>query len=76
MRSGEAKRLQWTDIDFEKHLIRLNDPEKGSSPRIWRVSTELIAMLNVLPRKSEKVFGNGPTGTLKAAYINARRSLA
>ncbi len=76
MRSGEAKRLHWTDIDFEKHLIRLNDPEKGSNPRIWRVSTELIAMLNNLPRKSEKVFGTGSPGTMKATYISARRSLA
>jgi integrase len=76
MRSGEAKTLHWTDIDFEKHLIRLNEPEKGSNPRIWRVSTELIAMLNNLPRKSEKVFGTGSPGTMKATYISARRSLA
>ena len=76
MRCGEAKRLHWTDIDFEKHLIRLNDPEKGSNPRIWRVTTELIAMINNLPRKSERVFGDGPIHTMKAAYISARRSLA
>jgi integrase len=76
MRSGEAKRLHWTDVDFEKHLIRLNEPEKGSNPRIWKVSAKLIAMLNNLPRKSEKIFGNGPLGTIKATYINARRSLA
>jgi integrase len=76
MRSGEAKRLQWIDVDFERHLIRLNDPEKGSNPRIWRVSAELIAMLNSLPRKSEKVFGSGSASTMKATYINARRSLA
>jgi len=76
MRCGEAKRLHWTDIDFEKHLIRLNEPEKGSNPRIWKVTAKLIGMLNNLPRKAERVFGNGPTGTLKAAYINARRSLA
>lgn len=76
MRCGEAKRLHWTDIDFEKHLIRLNKPEKGSNPRIWKVTAKLIGMLNNLPRKAERVFGNSPTGTLKAAYINARRSLA
>jgi len=76
MRSGEAKRLQWTDVDFEKHLITLNEPEKGSNPRIWRVSTELIAMINNLPRKSEKVFGSGPLATMKVAYVSARKSLA
>ena len=76
MRSGEAKRLQWTDIDFEKRLIRLNEPEKGSNPRIWRVSTELTAMLNNLPRKSERVFGNVSPGTMKATFISSRKSLA
>jgi integrase len=76
MRNGEAKRLQWTDIDLEKHLIGLNDPEKGSNPRICRVSTELTAMLNHMPRKSERVFGNGSPGTMKATFISARKSLA
>ena len=32
MRSGEAKRLLWTDIDTEKNIIILNNPEKGSNP--------------------------------------------
>ena len=74
MRSGEARRLRWTDIDFEKRLIRLNEPEKGSNPRIWKVTAKLIGMLNNLPKKAEKVFGDGPLNTLKATYINARRS--
>ena len=30
MRSGEAKRLKWTDIDFQRRIITLNEPEKGS----------------------------------------------
>jgi integrase len=34
MRCGEAKRLKWTDIDFEKGIIRLNELEKGSLPRM------------------------------------------
>ena len=33
MRSGEAKRLQWTNIDSERRIITLNEPEKGSNPR-------------------------------------------
>ena len=32
MRSGEAKRLLWTDIDLERHTITLNQPEKNSCP--------------------------------------------
>jgi integrase len=43
MRSGEAKRLQWTDIDKAKRVITLNDPEKvqtqecgESAKRLWK----------------------------------------
>ena len=48
MRSGEAKRLQWIDLDREKRIVTLNEPEKGSNPRMWKVSTTLIEMLNAL----------------------------
>lgn len=33
-------------------------------------------MLNNLPRITDKIFGNGPLNTIKATYINARKSLA
>jgi len=45
MRSGEAKRLQWIDLDFEKNLVTLNLPEKGSNPRMWKTSQKLMGML-------------------------------
>ncbi len=45
MRAGEAVRLEWADIDFDRHLITLNRPEKRSSPRVWRVSDRLLMML-------------------------------
>jgi len=76
MRSGEAKRLLWTDIDFERRLITLNEPEKNSLPRIWHVSVKLIDMLNALPRKDIKVFGQGPINSIKSTFIKARRRLA
>jgi integrase len=76
MRCGEAKRLQWTDIDFERRTIRLNLPEKRSNPRMWRISPKLAAMLNVLPRKTERIFGNGPITSTKMTFMRARRRLA
>jgi len=76
MRCGEAKRLKWTDVDFEKNVIRLNDPEKGSNPRMWKVSQKLTAMLNALPRNSERVFGDGPINSLKTTFLKARKRLA
>jgi integrase len=76
MRAGEAKRLLWTDIDFEKRLITLNLPEKGGNPRIWKVSPKLTAMLNALPKQSLKVFGDGPINSLKTTFLKARKRLA
>ncbi|MBS7612187.1 tyrosine-type recombinase/integrase [Candidatus Bathyarchaeota archaeon] len=75
MRSGEAKRLLWTDIDFERQLITLNEPEKNSLPRIWHVSAKLVDMLNALSRKSLKIFGDGPINSMKSAFIKARLRL-
>jgi len=76
MRSGEAKRLEWTDIDFEKSVVTLNKPEKGSLARMWRVSLNLIAMLNLLPKTSIRVFGNGSIRSYKATYTKMRKRLA
>jgi len=76
MRCGEAKRLGWIDIDFEKNMVTLNAPEKGSNPRIWRVSSKLSGMLNALAREGEKVFGDGPINSMKTTFTKARRRLA
>jgi integrase len=58
MRVGEANRLEWSDIDLTRRTITLNYPEKGGNPRIFKVSQKLINMLNSLPKKDGKVFGN------------------
>ncbi|MEM3728785.1 MAG: tyrosine-type recombinase/integrase [Candidatus Bathyarchaeia archaeon] len=76
MRAGEAFRLKWTDIDFERRIVVLNDPEKGSSSRVWKISTKLVEMLNSLPRKGEKVFPNKSLASLKNTFIVTRKRLA
>jgi len=76
MRSGEAKRLQWINIDFDKSIITLNAPEKGSNPRMWKVSAKLIAMLYNLPKESPKVFGEGPINSMKTTFLKTRKRLA
>lgn len=52
MRPGEAWNLKLTDIDYEINSVRI-EPEKGSNPRILRLSNKLISMLKKLPRKNE-----------------------
>ncbi|MEJ5327372.1 MAG: tyrosine-type recombinase/integrase [Candidatus Bathyarchaeia archaeon] len=75
MRRGEAQRIKWTDIDFERCTITLNEPEKRSNPRMWKVSPQLIAQLNALPKTSEKVFDCKPD-SLKGAFLTLRKKQA
>lgn len=51
MRAGEAHNLRWEDIDFKTGTVRVT-PEKGSEPRIFRLSQKLINMLVNLRRTS------------------------
>jgi len=76
MRSGEAFNLHWSNIDFERRLIILNNPEKGSNPRIFKISQRLIDMLNALPRKSQRIFSNKTINSLKATFIETRKRIA
>jgi len=57
MRIGEASRLKWTDINTRNNTVILNDPEKNSNPRIWKVSKKLINMIQSLPKVHERVLG-------------------
>jgi integrase/predicted RNA-binding Zn-ribbon protein involved in translation (DUF1610 family) len=75
MRSGEAKRLKWTDIDREKRIITLNEPEKGSYARMWKVSSTLIEMLNALPSTCEQLFP-GSLKSMRGTFIDTRKRLA
>jgi integrase len=46
-RIGEIFRLKWTDMDFENGVLKIT-PEKCGKPRIFRMSSKLIQMLNSL----------------------------
>jgi len=54
-RSGEVARIKWTDIDFEHKTVRVS-PEKGSNPRICRLSDKAIQMINQIPREQLTLF--------------------
>jgi integrase len=74
MRCGEACRLQWTDIDFENNTIRVM-PEKGSNPRMLKISNKLVAMLQALPKTSTKVFGVS-VDAMRKSFARQRARLA
>ncbi|MEM3618511.1 MAG: tyrosine-type recombinase/integrase [Candidatus Bathyarchaeia archaeon] len=76
MRCGEAIRLKWVDVDFERQTITLNSPEKGSKARVWKVSRRLIEMLSRLPRVNEYVFGGVTVQSLKSSFWNSRKRAA
>ncbi len=54
-RRGEILHLTWDDIDFAQNAIRIT-PEKGSNPRIFKISIKLQTMLNILPKTNQQVF--------------------
>ena len=76
MRIGEALRLKWTDIDFERSVITLNLPEKRSEPRIFKASKKLLSMLNRLPKTSEKVFGGITRASATRTFQTQRKRAA
>ena len=74
-RSGEAWRLRWTDVDVEHNIVTINSPLKGGLPRQFKVSSKLAAMLNMLPKNDDKVFG-GSLDKLRQNFIIQRARTA
>ncbi len=54
-RCGEANDLKWTDLDLEAGTVRIT-PEKGSKPRIFKLSNKLLSRLMALKKTSNKIF--------------------
>ena len=61
-------------IAFELEGAR-NEPEKGLNPRMWKVSTTLIEMLNALPKTCEQVFPSS-LKSMKETFLDTRKRLA
>jgi len=75
MRCGEANRIEWNNIDFQRRTIILNHPEKNGNSRIFNVTQKLVDMLNALPRKDIRVFGPS-LHWYKSTYYKARKRIA
>jgi integrase len=76
MRMGECSRLTWANVDTQRKMITLNDPEKSGNPRIFDVSGKLVSMLAAMPKTSEYVFGTCSKVTRGTVYYRLRKNLA
>ena len=56
-RAGELFGLDWIDIDVERKTVNIT-AEKGSNPRIFKLSKKLLAMLEGLPKEGPNVFSH------------------
>jgi integrase len=75
VRSGEAYNLNWTDLDYNNCTI-LVTPEKGSNPRILKLSSKAISMLNNIPKETEKIFGTAKIRSIRRSYQKQRKRIA
>jgi integrase len=75
MRAGEAWNLNWTDVDFVNTTVRIT-PEKRSHARMFKVSSKLLAMLAILPKKSDRLFGSYDIRGFTRSYQRQRARTA
>ncbi len=77
MRSGEAIRLRWADIDLERRVITCNDPEKNINTRQFNdLSGKLLNMLSQLPQNDTYVFAGRTLNSIKAVFARCRAKQA
>lgn len=74
-RSGELQNLKWIDLDTERRTVRIT-AEKNSNPRILKTSSKCLGMLEALPKKSEKIFGDINYNTLRTGLGHQRKRIA
>ncbi|MBS7616931.1 tyrosine-type recombinase/integrase [Candidatus Bathyarchaeota archaeon] len=76
IRVGEALKLQWKDLDIKTNTIILNSTEKHGVCRVIKISEELMAMLNSLPKTSDRVFGYRHLSSWEGSFSLQRRKAA
>ncbi|MCD6445690.1 tyrosine-type recombinase/integrase [Candidatus Bathyarchaeota archaeon] len=75
-RVGEIFALKWTDIDFEKSTITIT-PEKGSNPRIFKMSVKLRQMLRNMPKTEMRILSRYKNvNSLRRTFERQRRRIA
>ena len=75
IRVGEAWKLNWTDIDPVNSTLTVT-PEKHSRPRMFKISSKLLAMIMALPKKSDKIFGTYELRGYRGSFVSQRKRTA
>jgi integrase len=76
LRVGEASRLKWENVDLQRKIIVMNEPEKHGRPRIFNISDKLVNMLNLLPKVNQYVFGTPSKVTRGTVFYKLRKQVA
>ena len=76
LRIGECLSLTWINVNFETKVVTLADAEKGSLPRVFRVSLKLLGMIGRLSRKTDKIFGTMKRGTAECCFRISQKRIA
>jgi len=75
-RAGEIFNLEWIDVDFENRTVNIT-PEKGSNPRIFKVSNKLLNMLEGFQKKDQRIFSHyEDLNSLRRCFERYRRRTA
>ena len=74
-RANEAERLEWADINTEKHRIKIKASKNGLS-RTVTVPPQLIELLNSLPKNQDTVFHKVSRFARTNAFRNRMKRLA
>jgi integrase/recombinase XerD len=74
-RRGEIYQLRWSNVDFVSKTVRVA-PEKGSNPRLFKMSNKLIYMLSRLPKNSDKIWIYKSAFNLSRGFRKQRRRIA
>jgi integrase len=64
------------DIDFKNQTVTLNEPEKSGRPRMFKISSTLLAMLSALPKRSDMIFGPQNPRNFGRIYQKYRNKVA
>jgi integrase len=71
---GEVLRIKWLDVDNANKAISIRYPVKNHLTRTLQVSNKLLAMIDALPRKDERIFATTYAAMLRSFVTYRKRA--